>query len=134
MPYWLPTYNFEGLQCLQCKKALGSLDALKCKNHKYRRVHRGGKPYGMCQICLEALLQLERQEFPWTLLLPKDFVKVLGRLPGDYCVRCYYCGCVLSDSEKDRHALDHEGYLYVRGRARGRCYSCSSDGRRPCVF
>nr|AAY86732.1 E6 [Bovine papillomavirus] len=134
MPCFIPSYDFSGLSCLVCRAPLGSYDALKCKTSKFRRVHRDGKPYGMCCPCTELLLRIEREDHPWTLVCPHEFAKVFGRQVGDCIVRCYYCGCPLSDSEKDRHAWASEGYLFVRGKPRGRCYACASDGRRPCLY
>ncbi|QYI89595.1 E6 early protein [Bos taurus papillomavirus 43] len=134
MPCFLPSYDFSGLDCWQCKQPLGSYDALRCKTSKFKRIHRDGKPYGMCSPCTRLLLKIEREDYPRTTVCPHDFQKVIGKPVSDCVVRCYYCGFPLSDSEKDRHTLACEGYIVLRGKPRGRCYDCVSDGRRPYLF
>lgn len=134
-PYCLPLeYSFENLSCLICNETLSSLDALRCRKKRIERVKRNGKGYGVCSLCLEIALQIERTLYKTELLDPVPNLLELksGRPWNKLICRCYWCGAPLSKDEKLRHVLQKEQFLHVRGTFKGRCYECCLNGRRTC--
>ncbi|ALX18685.1 E6 [Cervus papillomavirus 2] len=130
----LMPHCFEGLLCVFCRGPLSSFDALKCKSNYYNRVRRGDNDYGACVSCTEKALILERTVFPAVPVDGELIEIILGKSLLEVIIRCYHCGSALNENEKNRHLLDQEPFMSVREKYRGRCYDCSSDGSRPCVF
>lgn len=126
----LTQYHFKGHRCIFCKELLDTISALRCKTHYYKRIWRDGKGHGACVVCLEKVLKYERDNYPYCGVQYSEIKGITTREPSELIIRCYFCGSCLSNSEKERHWLTREPFLLVRAYIRGRCYSCSSDGRR----
>lgn len=122
---------FEGTPCLYCKEPLCLADALACHQKKIRPVLRGETRHGVCTLCLETAMLLERLLFGGIGITPAEAEKYLGRDIYLARIRCYFCGSLLDDNEKYRHLLDNEKYMLIRDKVRGRCYGCYSHGQRP---
>lgn len=126
----LTQFNFKGHLCIFCKQKLDTISALRCKTHYYKRLWRDGKGHGACVTCIEKVLTYERENYPYCGVSYDKVKEITSRDPSELIIRCYLCGSCLSESEKEKHKLTKEPFLLVRAYIRGRCYSCSSDGRR----
>lgn len=122
---------FAQTPCLMCKEPLCLVDALACHHKRIQPVLRDNVRHGVCELCLETALLIERLIYGGTAVHPADVEKVLGRDLGLITVRCYFCGAPLDDNEKLRHQMDRENLLLIRRHLRGRCYKCYSHGKRP---
>nr|QMS92581.1 early protein E6 [Camelus dromedarius papillomavirus 1] len=118
--------DYNNLPCLFCGKLLDGVEALRCEWKKINVVTRYGADWAVCTLCLKQALLIESRLYATVWVKPS----LTGDDEKDLVIRCHICGGILSDSEKDRHFVHKEPYIYRRGHLRGRCYDCSSDGLR----
>ncbi|QMS92575.1 early protein E6 [Camelus dromedarius papillomavirus 3] len=121
--------GFLGLPCLVCKNPLGSVDALRCQQKKVNHVFRNGRWHGICTVCLEEGLRIERKYCSKPILTVEELETEAKKPLRHIFMRCYFCGGLLSHNEKLRHLQSAEWFVKARNHYRGRCYDCYSDGR-----
>ncbi|AAA66841.1 transforming protein [Odocoileus virginianus papillomavirus 1] len=118
---------YEHLYCVFCYCVLGKVEARRCYDKKIRTVVRGGLRCAVCTACLEKGLYLER-----VLNAPQPVYQGSIEEPDPFiqkaCIRCMYCGGILTRDEKDRHRYFEELYVIFRNQVLGRCYTCTRHG------
>nr|UNB14045.1 E6 [synthetic construct] len=112
------------LECVYCLKELTRVEVYDFARWDLRLVHRQGRAFGVCPICLRFHSKIRKyRRYEYSIYgstlesrTKKQLVEVL--------IRCYCCQKPLCPIEKQRHVDQGQRFHRIAGQWTGRCLMC----------